>query len=89
MDSNVDDNSDDYAIPVQASLINKVESMKDGSFLVIHGTADDNVHIQHTMMLSKTLVQNHVIFRQQVDGLDSAYYRSIKRIVNDWIGIHT
>ena len=52
----------------QASLMNKVENIPDSSFLLIHGTADDNVHVQHTMMLTKHLVQNHIIFRQQVRG---------------------
>ena len=33
---------------------------------MIHGTGDDNVHISHTMALSRELVENDVIFRQQV-----------------------
>ena len=33
---------------------------------VIHGTGDDNVHIQHTMALSRQMVDSNVVFRQQI-----------------------
>ena len=33
---------------------------------MIHGTGDDNVHIQHTMALSRQMVDSNVVFRQQI-----------------------
>ena len=33
---------------------------------LIHGTRDDNVHLQHSMMLAKELVKEGIIFKQQV-----------------------
>jgi dipeptidyl-peptidase-4 len=38
------------------SPINHVSKLK-GSFLLIHGTADDNVHVQNTMQMVEALVQ--------------------------------
>ena len=38
------------------SPINHVSKLK-GSFLLIHGTADDNVHVQNTMQMIEALVQ--------------------------------
>lgn len=38
------------------SPINHVEKLK-GDYLLIHGTADDNVHVQNTMRLIEALVQ--------------------------------
>ena len=49
-----------------SSLTEVAEYLSDNSLLVVHGTADDNVHIEHTMMLAKTLVNNNILFRQQV-----------------------
>ena len=38
------------------SPINHVKKMK-GNFLLIHGTSDDNVHYQNSMMLTDALVK--------------------------------
>lgn len=43
-------------------------NLKDKMFLLIHGTADDNVHYHHSMMLAKSLVDEGVLFQQMVGG---------------------
>lgn len=40
----------------QNSPINHVSKLK-GKFLLVHGTADDNVHVQNTMLMIEALVQ--------------------------------
>ena len=58
--------SDNLAGYEQAQLLNKAENIKSNSYYVIHGTLDDNVHYQQSMMLAKVLEQNDILFRQQV-----------------------
>ncbi|MCB2220190.1 MAG: DPP IV N-terminal domain-containing protein [Bacteroidetes bacterium] len=47
------------------SPINHVDQLK-GNFLVIHGTADDNVHVQNTIDLVSALVRSNKQFEMQL-----------------------
>ena len=51
---------------ILSSLVQVAHNIPDGRFMLIHGTQDDNVHIQHSMQLSRELVENDIVFRQQV-----------------------
>lgn len=58
-----DDNLSGYE---QAQLVNKVENLRSKSYYLIHGTMDDNVHYQQSLLLAKVLEQKDILFRQQV-----------------------
>ena len=50
----------------EADLSLHASSFLSKNYLLIHGTADTLVHQQHTMLLTKSLIQKGVIFRHQV-----------------------
>ena len=43
------------------SPINHVEKMK-GNYLIVHGTGDDNVHVQNTFEMTEALVAKNIDF---------------------------
>lgn len=47
------------------SPINHVEKLK-GKFLLIHGSADDNVHVQNSMQMMEALIQSNKQFDSQI-----------------------
>ncbi|KAF7998266.1 hypothetical protein HCN44_009664 [Aphidius gifuensis] len=49
----------------QGQLLNKVDNIKSNSYYLIHGTLDDNVHYQQSLLLAKVLEQKDILFRQQ------------------------
>jgi len=49
----------------QNSPINHVSKLK-GKFLLIHGSADDNVHVQNTMQMMEALIQANKQFDSQI-----------------------
>lgn len=57
------DNLENYR---NSSLIENAEGLRHKKFMIIHGLSDDNVHFQHSAMLSKILQHKDISFSQQV-----------------------
>ncbi|MCB0376171.1 MAG: S9 family peptidase, partial [Sinomicrobium sp.] len=47
------------------SPINHVEKLK-GAFLIVHGSGDDNVHVQNTMRMAEALIQANKKFEMAI-----------------------
>ena len=58
----------------EASLMNHAEDLS-GEVLIIHGTADDNVHVQHTMQYIDALVRAGKQFEMQLYTDDNHHLR--------------
>lgn len=58
----------------EASLLNKAADLT-GNVLIIHGTGDDNVHVQHTMQYINALVEADKQFEMQLYPDDNHFLR--------------
>ena len=58
----------------EASLLNKAADLT-GNVLIIHGSADDNVHVQHTMQYIDALVRADKQFEMQIYPDDNHFLR--------------
>jgi len=66
---------DNYINYDKTDLVRNLEAIKGKTLLVIHGTADRQVNIQHSMLLMKALTDKGVPFKIQIypDGDHSLY----------------
>jgi len=58
-----DDNWEGYD---RADLTKSLEYLSDNKLLLVHGTADDNVHLTHSMFISRALVDHGILFKQMI-----------------------
>jgi len=85
----VEDNLQGYR---NSDVTAKARKFKGKKLMLIHGTADDNVHFQQTMMLTRALEEANVLFRQNaypdeshgIVSLRPHFYRTLTDfILND------
>jgi dipeptidyl-peptidase-4 len=57
------DNLEGY---MNSALTRIASDIRNKQYLLVHGTLDDNVHYQQSMMLAKALEHNDVLFQQMV-----------------------
>nr|NP_001285638.1 uncharacterized protein Dmel_CG11034, isoform C [Drosophila melanogaster]NP_608961.2 uncharacterized protein Dmel_CG11034, isoform B [Drosophila melanogaster]AAF52291.2 uncharacterized protein Dmel_CG11034, isoform B [Drosophila melanogaster]AHN54153.1 uncharacterized protein Dmel_CG11034, isoform C [Drosophila melanogaster] len=57
-----DDNLKKYN---ESSVFGNLENFKSHDFLLIHGSGDDNVHYQHSLLLAKLLQRQDIQFEEQ------------------------
>ena len=77
------------------SPINHVDKLK-GDFLLVHGSADDNVHLQNTMRLAEALIQadkefDWVVYPDKNHGIYGGntrlhLFKKMTRFINETLG---
>ncbi|XP_022174012.1 venom dipeptidyl peptidase 4 isoform X2 [Myzus persicae] len=77
---------DDTSGYKNASLLTHAEKLRGKKYMVIHGTYDDNVHYQQSMMLSYELERRVILFRQQTYPDESHGLLSVRNHVYQTIG---
>jgi len=83
--------SENYANYQKTSLLPKWRNFKNKMYYLIHGTLDDNVHYQQSMLWSRVLEDHDILFRQQtypdqaheLGSVRPHLYHSLENFLND------
>ncbi|XP_037874079.1 inactive dipeptidyl peptidase 10 isoform X1 [Bombyx mori] len=75
----------------EADVTKQAAALHDKMLLLVHGTADDSVHIQQTMALARSLAEQGSMFRQQIypdeghslEGVKHHLYRTMSSFLDD------
>jgi len=83
---------DNWATYYSSSVMNHTDNFKNKQYLLIHGTSDDNVHYQQSMMLARALEERDILFYQvsypdeshaiNGRGMKRHLYHSIERFLS-------
>nr|XP_036232659.1 venom dipeptidyl peptidase 4-like [Bactrocera oleae] len=73
---NVTDNYKGYE---EGDLSKYVDNLRDRQFLLVHGTAEDNVHVQQSMVLARALTNKGVLYKQQIYPVEGHTLAGVKR----------
>ncbi|XP_055942974.1 inactive dipeptidyl peptidase 10-like isoform X1 [Argiope bruennichi] len=87
--------TDNYIGYEKADVTKKAANIKDKKLLLIHGTADDNVHTQQSLMLMKAITDAGVMYHAQVypdeshslSNVKSHLYRTMESFLDNCFGI--
>uniref|UniRef100_A0A6A7G5S2 Venom dipeptidyl peptidase 4 n=3 Tax=Hirondellea gigas TaxID=1518452 RepID=A0A6A7G5S2_9CRUS len=87
-----DDNLKAYE---KADVTKQAENFRGKEFLLIHGTADDNVHYQQSMMLARALEKADILFSSQsypdenhgLAGVKQHHYHTMEHFLNGCFNI--
>ncbi|KAL1458240.1 hypothetical protein WDU94_008402 [Cyamophila willieti] len=90
------DPSDNEAGYNRTDVTRLVDNFANKSFLLMHGTADDNVHYQQSMMLTKAFEEKDIFFYQQsypdqahgIASYQRHVYHTINHFWTQYLGLH-
>lgn len=83
--------TDNQAAYATSRLMNYVENIRNKTYMLVHGTLDDNVHFQQGMLLARTLERADIQFKEvsypdedhSLAGVRPHLYHSLEKFFTD------